>query len=274
MKKNNLFFFISALILLLTELSCSAAISAAARQEIASIKAGDEMIVSLPVEEDKNTADQITEDPRDTVSPPKEFFLSSVPFQSQIGLAPTGCEMVCAMMALHYRGVDISFNEIAENANCVYPRQIGGRCYAPHPKDAFIGSPFDMTSFGCYAPPIVSVLNSFLPDGISAYDTTGTALAELAETELPAGNPVLVWATMNMAESYEEIGWYLLDENGNPTDTWFFWKANEHCLVLIGYDEENYYFHDPLCSQGNVAYPKDLVERRYEEIGKYSIVVR
>ena len=52
----------------------------------------------------------------------------------------------------------------------------------------------------------------------------------------------------------------------------FSWISNEHCLVLVGYDNENYCFHDPQTG-ANVLYPKAVSEQRYRELGRQAITV-
>ena len=52
--------------------------------------------------------------------------------------------------------------------------------------------------------------------------------------------------------------WKLLD-----TGERFLWTSNEHCMLLVGYDEENYYFNDPYDNNGVIGYSKQLVEKRH-----------
>ncbi len=205
---------------------------------------------------------------------PDAMVLKNVPFQTQNGMLPTGCELVSALMMLQYHDVNVDIDAVVANTNSVYPEKIERNVYAPHPTKAFIGSPDDPTSFGCYPPVITDMMSSLLPDSLEAVETTGTDLKELAETYLPQGLPVLVWATIDMQETYEEIGWYLLDENNQPTDEWFYWKAREHCLLLIGYNENYYFFHDPLADAAPTPYDRALVEERFASLGKMSAVVR
>lgn len=204
---------------------------------------------------------------------PDEAYISDVPVLSQKDIAPTGCELVSAQMVLEFYGVDESFDDLAENLHCEYPVVIDGYIHAPHPEGTFIGSPYNSESYGCYAPAIVSVMNKFLPSGKLAVNTSGLELSALAEQYIPAGQPLLVWATIDMVETYPYGGWYLLDENGAATDEWFDWMVHEHCLVLVGYDEDSYIFHDPHEDNGEISYPRDVVEARYNAMGKYSIVV-
>ncbi len=219
------------------------------------------------------TTELITEPPTTEPVEIPESIKLNVPYISQKGLLPTGCELVSAKMVLEYYGAEVSVDDIVENTNSMYPKTQNGRTYAPHPEQAFIGSPWDETSFGCYPPVIVDMMNKLLPDGKIARDVTGTELQTLAETYLPRNMPVLVWATINMLEHYSNIGWYLYDEDGNPTDEWYGWQANEHCLVLVGYDSKYYYFNDPYGNKGLVSYSRELVEKRFTSIGQYAAVV-
>jgi len=207
-----------------------------------------------------------------TVAVPDSILLD-VPYISQKNLLPTGCELVSAMMVLKYYGTDVSINDIVDNTFCDFPATINGRNCGYHPSDAFAGNPWDASSFGCYPPVVVEMMNKLLPASRRAVDVSGMELSALAETFLPREIPVLVWATIAMVETYPSIGWYLLDENGEPTDTWFEWPANEHCLVLVGYDSTRYYFNDPYNGYGLVSYPRERVETRYAEMGKMAAVV-
>lgn len=229
--------------------------------------------IQAPVTTECTTAPPETTIVTTTTAPPKKMVLKNVPFQTQKGVLPTGCELISGMMVLQYHGIDVNIDDIVGQTHSVYPRQIGPDFYAPHPSEAFIGSPDDKTSFGCFPPVVIDMMSKFLPDTLEAVDTTGMELRTLAETYLPQNLPVLVWATINMEESFEAIGWYLLKDEETPTDEWYFWKAREHCLVLIGYDEQYYFFHDPLQEGAPTLYERDLVETRYAEIGKMSAVV-
>ena len=206
--------------------------------------------------------------------PPAECRLEDVPYYSQQGLLPTGCELVSAKMVLdYYLEEDLDVQEIVEHTRCQYPESVEGRTYAPHPENAFIGSPWDETSFGCFAPTVADMMNELLPPGMTAVNTSGTPLMTLAQTYIPRGEPVLVWATICMTASFPSIGWYLYDKDGKTTDEWYEWPANEHCMVLIGYDESRYYFLDPYNSRGMVSYPYATAEQRFAEIGSYSVTV-
>ncbi len=201
-----------------------------------------------------------------------DSYMLEVPFYTQNDLLPTGCELVSAKMVMEYYGVTPSIDDIVKSTFSKYTYMADGKNYGYHPNDAFIGSPWDETSFGCFPPVMSNMMNKFLPAGKTAEPLEGESLETLAKTYLPTNTPVMVWATMYMKETYGAIGWYLLDSNGNRTDEWYFWPAREHCLVLVGYDENNYYFNDPM-QKANVSWPRELVEQRYEDMGSRALVV-
>ncbi len=205
---------------------------------------------------------------------PAEAMIEDVPFYSQRGLLPTGCELVSAKMVLeYYSGEEVPIETVVEHTTCAYPEWKDGKGCAPHPEHAFIGSPYDETSYGCFAPVIVEMMNELLPEGYRAVDMTGADLQEMAETFIPEGTPVIMWATISMLNEFPWRSWYLLDENGEPTDDFYNWMALEHCLVLIGYDEENYYFNDPYRYGTPTSYPKNVVDERYTTMGRYCVIV-
>ncbi len=215
-----------------------------------------------------------TETIPETSEPPESVLIEDVPYYSQEDLLPTGCEIVSAKMLLdYYTGKDSDIEDIIDLLNCQFPQEINDRVCAPHPENAFIGNPLNDSGFGCFAPIIVKALNRLLPKNYKAEDISGEELSEIAETYLPKGQPVLVWATICMWNTSVTDGWYILDTRGNPTNIWYDWYVNEHCMVLVGYDETKYYFNDPYGSNGLIAFNRKTVEDRYEKIGKYAAVV-
>lgn len=90
------------------------------------------------------------------------------------------------------------------------------------------------------------------------------SLEELCTEYIDNDKPLLIWATMSMKESSAGNKWYLED------GTTFTWTAGEHCLVLVGYNNDYYFLNDPM-SGSTVAYQKNIVERRFSELGKQAI---
>jgi len=79
---------------------------------------------------------------------------------------------------------------------------------------------------------------------------------------------VLVWTSLNLLPTESGAEWYLR-ESGEK----FQWISNEHCMVLVGYDKDKYYFNDPYEGNGVVGYDKNLVEKRFKELGDQSVVI-
>ena len=129
-----------------------------------------------------------------------------VPYRSQEGLLPTGCELISAMMLMDYYGFPVTVDAFLSNVDTGTLTSRDGALYGPSPDEAFIGSPYSASWFGCFPPVIVRALQRQMP-GYTVRDTTGTPLDVLARTYLPEGEPVLIWATINLVEPYAGDSW-------------------------------------------------------------------
>lgn len=187
---------------------------------------------------------------------------------------PTGCEAVSAVMVLNYYGVDITPEEFI---NAYLPKEqfyyIGNTLYGPNPEEKFAGDPFKKSSLGCYPPVIVQAIENMKADGYEgSLDITANILQEksldtICEEYIKKQIPVLLWVTMDMCEPREGFRYVLED------GTEYTWTAGEHCMVLCGFDEEYYYLKDPLAEGKTVKYKKELVEKRYGQMGSRGLAV-
>ena len=84
--------------------------------------------------------------------------------------------------------------------------------------------------------------------------------------EFTLAKPLILWVTTSMRESKVEASWYLEDY------MCFYWKNGEHAMVLVGYDEIYYFLNDPE-SGSTVAYRKDVVEKRFAELGRQAVYI-
>lgn len=192
-----------------------------------------------------------------------------VPYINQSDYYPTGCEVVSATMMLHYYGYEISVDKyIDKYLDMSTIESKDGILIAEDPNNYFIGDPRSPYSYGCFAPVIVKSMNKILDGGKKAENITGTSLEAIAEKYVNKGIPVLIWATIEMEPTPEGTDW-LLKNNGRR----YHWIGGEHCLVLVGYDESSYYFNDPYENNGLVAYNKEVVEKRYGDLGKQAVVI-
>lgn len=200
-----------------------------------------------------------------------------VPYLDQSHYYPTGCESVSTVMLLQYLGYRVSVDEFIRD----YLKQDSfeerrGDLYGPDPRHCFCGSPYDAESYGCYAPVIVESLNRIFEEKAvaeklqqqteteknihyRAVDESGKTAEQLVERYVSKGMPVIFWACINMREPKTGPVWKLKE-----TGETFTWISNEHCMLLVGADEENYYFNDPYDGHGVIGYPKALVEDRHQ----------
>lgn len=199
-------------------------------------------------------------------------YLLNVPYIDQTRRWVYGCESVSAVMLLQYFGLDIDPDEFIEEylPRC-YSTEVGGRMYARHPAEYYINDPRDLTGWGCYAPCIVKALrNAFAAKGMqerfAVKDVTGLTAAQLCEKYVRRGLPVVFWATLDMQPAGEHTHWTL------PSGEDFAWRGNEHCLLLVGWDDESFWFNDPWHDHGCRPYPRALVEKRHAEQGMYAVV--
>jgi uncharacterized protein YvpB len=89
-------------------------------------------------------------------------------------------------------------------------------------------------------------------------DETGTPTGRLLRDYIDEGLPVLYWACIDMREPIVGPTWNLYE-----TGEEFTWISNEHCMLLVGYDGEGYYFNDPFENHGLICYPRTVVENRH-----------
>ena len=201
-----------------------------------------------------------------------------VPYLSQVGLYPSGCETVSTLMALRYAGYSID----ADNFIYAYLPQADepyygddGLLYADSPYEAFIGSPFSEFSYGCYAPVIRSAVSAYLDDADGTVnaeaspgivDLSGKTLSQLCAEYIDRDIPVIVWGTIGMQPIQGYTTWIL------PDGSEFTWRSQEHCLLLTGYDETYYYFNDPMEGK-DTAYRRADAEQAYAALYSQALAI-
>ena len=192
-----------------------------------------------------------------------------------------GCETYACTMLLNMLGFDLDEHTIADNyLNCQFVymgEEEGGDNYGPDLYSAFAGTAYG--GWGVYAPSMAKSMNNYLKDqksNLKAYNMENVPLEDLIDEYVSKGVPVMVWATTDMDEPYVFTTWIVnyVDENAKTKlgDT-FSWYMHEHCPELIGYDKDSYYFADSTAGKISV-FKKDLVKKRYEQMGQQSIVVK
>lgn len=196
-----------------------------------------------------------------------------VPYIDQTERWVYGCESISTVMLLQGLGVAVEPDEFIDE---YLPRcnstEVNGTMYARDPHDYYINDPRDLTGWGCYAPCIAKALeNTLAAKGLAGRfavrDETGLTAARLCEKYIDRGLPVVFWATLDLVPAAGHSYWKL------PDGTAFDWLGNEHCLLLVGYDDENFWFNDPWHNHGCCPYPRALVERRHAEQGMYAVAL-
>lgn len=185
--------------------------------------------------------------------------------QEEVGYQ-TGCELVSAAMVLNYYGVDAT----PEDVYAVIEKTSGwsgNDSYGEDPDVCFIGDPTTTHAFGCYVAPLVDAMNRLFDKEWQAVNVSDSELEYLEKNYLEEGIPIIIWATINMSEPQKGDSWML---NDGKT---FQWIAGEHCLVMVGADDNYYYFNDPNHAGEVIGYEKALVQERYEQLGKQAIII-
>lgn len=197
----------------------------------------------------------------------KDKVLIEAPYIDQSVKYPTGCESVSTVMLLQYLGYDISVDQFIHEYLEQKEFEIReGQLYGADPNLYFCGSPYDEDSFGCYAPVICKALEKAIGSQYDIINETGTSIERLLVDYIDQGIPVIFWACINMREPIIGPQWRLYEK-----DEMFTWISNEHCMLLVGYDEEGYYFNDPYDNHGVIRYDKNIVENRHK--AQYSMAV-
>lgn len=181
-----------------------------------------------------------------------------VPYIDQSVKYPTGCESVSAVMLLKYLGYEMTVDEFIKNClECRNMEMRDGKLYGPDPNEYFCGSPYDEDSFGIYAKGLLKALEKAAGKDFQFTDESGTPIQEL-------------WKNILIRDAGSVLGMHQYAK-GNPGTGMetpgfggiFLLVSNEHCMLLVGYDEKKYYFNDPYDNNGVIGYERDLVEKRH-----------
>lgn len=195
------------------------------------------------------------------------------PFIDQRQKYPTGCESVSAVMLLQSLGFDAAPEEFIDRClpKAPEPWEKDGVLYGADPQHFYLGDPYTDDGWGCFAPAVCAGLRRYLEihkcGDCDVREIYGRTLDELCREYIDCGVPVIVFATMEMAPPRPSRTW-ILPETGES----YTWKTPMHCLLLVGYDGENFIFNDPLVGK-NTAYPAKKAAFAHENMGMQAAVV-
>lgn len=193
---------------------------------------------------------------------------------SQLPEYPNGCEAVSAVMLLKYAGYDAEKNGFIEDHLETGDMKIRfGIRFGPDPVEKYAGDPSsERGGWGCFAPVIVNALESYLTDSDDASHTalnvSGVGLSVLCETFIDRSIPVTIWVTQDFSAANEVYQWLSYDR-----DQVYLYPKNQHCVMLIGYDKDNYYVCDPLKNEGYTAIAREDAELSYASMGSQAVVL-
>lgn len=166
-------------------------------------------------------------------------------------------------MVLNHLGVNADKLDIADNYIDKGP--VGSTDF----NKKFVGDPRDSSSYGCYAPVIVKAANKYLTakgSSLKASDVTGKNLEELFTSYIDKNIPVIVWGTVDNREGQYTTTWKV---DGKELK----WYSPEHCMVLVGYDNDKVWVADPM--HGDVrSYKKSTFKDRYNSLKKQAVVIQ
>ncbi len=232
----------------------------------------------IPINYDVSTADQVVATVATEPPVPDSHIIEGIPVVVQ-DYYKAGCETYACTMLLQGLGYDIDEHEFVDKYLIRRDIYYGddGTMYAPDMNSAFVGDIF--TGCGINSPAMAKSMNNFLitqPKNKLARAVNGHTLKELCDLYIDNDIPVMTWVTTYMMESYEKMSWAVnfVDENAtHKVGETMAWRQNEHCMVLIGYDKDNYIFCDSVAGKV-VSHEKELAETRFQEIGLQAVVVK
>lgn len=198
--------------------------------------------------------------------PSENAVIINAPYLNQYDVGmPNGCESVSAVMALQYIGISITPEEFVLNYLDMGNAPSGG--IGSDPNIVFVGDPRSPGGWGCYAPVILKALNKISWQyNFYAYNLSGQLLEDLCNIYVNKGIPVIIWATVDMTDYFEYRYW------STPEGSAVQYNNKLHCLLLVGYDENNYYFNDPM-RKAYKGFSKSKVDEAYNLLGKQAVVI-
>ncbi len=186
---------------------------------------------------------------------------------------PTGCEATALTSCLNYFGYQVTKNEIADKyIKKVKFTEKNGQLIGGDPAVEFAGDPNSENAYGCYSQCIADAANKYFESiGSDSYaETIDLKTPDEMYEYLASGQPVLIWSTMFLWETY-------------PTDSWktkdgkeIKWLCNEHCYVMTGMNTQKTKVGvaDPMTDTDSITfYDAEEFLHHYRELGSHAVVI-
>ncbi|QFX98298.1 peptidase C39 family protein [Bacillus cereus] len=192
----------------------------------------------------------------------EKVILSNVPLIQQLPELDRGCEVTSLAMMLQYAGVSVDKMTLANEIKKVDFIDNGVR---GNPNEGFVGNiyTFSESGYGVYHGPLFQLAEKYLPN--KAVDLTGKNIEEIYKS-VKAGKPVVMITNAAFAPLDEDEFTTWETNSGDVSITY-----NEHCVVLIGYDQESVYIRDPLEDSLDVKVPREAFEQAWVQMGSQAI---
>lgn len=192
----------------------------------------------------------------------EKVLLQNVPFIQQLPELDRGCEVTSLAMMLQYAGVSVDKMTLADEIEKVPFSNNGVR---GNPNEGFVGDiyTFSESGYGVYHEPLFQLANKYLPN--RAVDLTGKNINEIYKAVKEGESVVMITNATYAPLGEDEFDTWETDA-GNVSITY-----NEHCVLLIGYDKESVYIHDPLSDTPNVSVPRENFEQAWVQMGSQAI---
>ncbi|HDR7783040.1 C39 family peptidase [Bacillus sp. FSL M8-0063] len=192
----------------------------------------------------------------------EKVILSNVPLIQQLPELDRGCEVTSLAMMLQYAGITVDKMKLANEIKKVDFMNDGVR---GNPNEGFVGNiyTFSESGYGVYHGPLFQLAKKYLPN--KAVDLTGKSIEELYKS-VKSGQPVVMITNAKFAPLDEDEFTTWETNSGDVSITY-----NEHCVVLIGYDEEFVYIRDPLEDSLDVKVPRGKFEKAWMQMGSQAI---
>lgn len=188
--------------------------------------------------------------------------ISNFPTINQYPKYPTGCESVAITLLLNYYGVNVSADNIINNLKKgSLPYKENNVLYGGNPELEFVGNPYQNNSYGVYERPIANAALNY-KSGINIKNNFPfSEVLSLVKNK----KPVVVWTSMGLSLPYISSSWIY-----KPTEEKINWKAGEHAVVIIGYNDSQVIISDPI--GGTIKYQsRSLFENRYNYFGEKAL---
>ncbi|KYG37930.1 hypothetical protein AZF08_21520 [Bacillus gaemokensis] len=192
----------------------------------------------------------------------EKVLLQNVPFIQQRPELDRGCEVTSLAMMLQYAGASVDKMKLADEIPKVAFSNDGVR---GNPNEGFVGNiyTFSESGYGVYHEPLFQLANKYLLN--RAVDLTDENINEIYKT-VREGKPVVMITNATYAPLDEDEFSTWETDTGDVSITY-----NEHCVLLIGYDKDSVYIHDPLSDTPGVSVPRENFERAWVQMGSQAI---